>query len=157
MFIKMRESKGFTLVELMIVVAIIGILAAVAVPFYQRYIQKARLTSLVMPGIHVIETSLATYYSVQSSFPATIASAGSPFLADANTKCFGTPTYTYNGTNSITLTFQVGNAANGTCPSLALLSGAKTGIITVTPQTMAGKITGWALSGSLATNLGLGN
>ncbi len=52
MFIKMRESKGFTLVELMIVVAIIGILAAVAVPYYQRYIQKSRLTSLVFPGMH---------------------------------------------------------------------------------------------------------
>ncbi|MGA3116688.1 MAG: prepilin-type N-terminal cleavage/methylation domain-containing protein [Syntrophobacteraceae bacterium] len=41
MFVKMRESKGFTLVRLMIVVALIGILAVVAAPYYQRHIQKA--------------------------------------------------------------------------------------------------------------------
>ena len=43
----------------MIVVAIIGILAAVAVPYYQRYIQKSRLTSLVLPGMHAIQTNVA--------------------------------------------------------------------------------------------------
>ncbi len=69
MLIKMRESKGFTLVELMIVVAIIGILAAVAVPYYQRYVAKSRLTSLVMPGLHSIETNISTYYAVRSAWP----------------------------------------------------------------------------------------
>lgn len=69
MLIKMKESKGFTLVELMIVVAIIGILAAVAVPYYQRYVAKSRLTSLVMPAVHSIETNISTFYAVQNTLP----------------------------------------------------------------------------------------
>ena len=144
MFIKMRESKGFTLVELMIVVAIIGILAAVAVPYYQRYIQKSRLTSMVFPGMHAIETNLASYYSLNGTFP-----SSTIFLtlcADANTKYF-TPTVSAAG-NVVTLTIQGGN---GTSPLHSL--GTQT--LTATANTLNGKITTWTMGGALATNLGL--
>jgi len=93
MLIKMKESKGFTLVELMIVVAIIGILAAVAVPYYQRYVAKSRLTSLVMPAVHSIETNIGTYYAVQSGLPAiTTDDMLKQFTGDADTR-FITITY----------------------------------------------------------------
>lgn len=146
MLIKMKESKGFTLVELMIVVAIIGILAAVAVPFYQKYIQKSRVTSKVMPGVHSIQTNLATYYSFKNAFPAAIGS----YVTDADTTYFGTPGYD-PATMTITFTLR----ANGTENPFKGLIDQGENVLTAQAMTSVGKITGWQLGGSLATALGL--
>lgn len=44
----LRSMKGFTLIELMIVIAIIGILAAIAIPSYQQYTRKSKFTEVVV-------------------------------------------------------------------------------------------------------------
>ncbi len=63
------NQQGFTLIELMIVVAIIGILAAFAIPAYQNYTVRARISE-VMPFAAAAKTNLYDYYVGQGSMPA---------------------------------------------------------------------------------------
>jgi len=70
----MKNQQGFTLIELMIVVAIIGILSAVAIPAYQDYIARAQLSEALTLG-GSLKGAISEYYS-QSSVCPTLAQLG---------------------------------------------------------------------------------
>jgi type IV pilus assembly protein PilA len=72
-------QKGFTLIELMIVVAIIGILAAIAIPAYQNYTIRAQVSegATLADGVKV---AMADYFANKGTWPTAIVGAGATSL-----------------------------------------------------------------------------
>lgn len=111
-----KVQQGFTLIELMIVVAIIGILAAVAIPAYQDYTIRAKVSEVVGLGSSA-KTSIYEEYASQADMPA----ATDTIVTDLDTMLeastyVSAAAYTRNATNDsqFQLTLQnLGGTANG--------------------------------------------
>jgi type IV pilus assembly protein PilA len=137
-----QNRKGFTLVELMIVVAIIGVLAAVCVPLYRSYIQRSRVKALVYPGLHSIETSISLYYASMGRMPD---AADLPeMMLEANT------TYFHVGMAGDDLVITIDSSGES-----SKLKRMHDLVMFLTPDKEDFKIRTWLLSGNLAIYLGI--
>ncbi|MEB0111020.1 pilin [Variovorax sp. RTB1] len=135
-------QKGFTLIELMIVVAIIGILAAVALPAYQDYTVRAKVTE-VMLALGNCKTSVTEYYTSNNAMPATLAAAG----CSSNATKFVSSVAVTATTGAVVGTIQgTGSAADTTTLTLQPTTDAgRTGAFAASPTT---PILGWSCGGS---------
>ncbi len=95
-----KFQQGFTLIELMIVVAIIGILAAIAIPAYQDYTVRAKVTE-GLTAASAAKVSVSEFYTSQGQMPANISEAG---FATASTQYVQSLAYGLTSTSVGTVT-----------------------------------------------------
>lgn len=118
-----RKQQGFTLIELMIVVAIVGILAAIAIPAYQDYITRAKVSEGVA-AVDQARTSVADFYTTQGHFPSlnslfTTGSTGSAVFTITGAKYASSITYAYTDAQhgTLLLTLHGNNLGSGVTTS----------------------------------------
>ena len=115
---KRTNQKGFTLIELMIVVAVIGVLSAIAIPQYQKYVAKAEVAS-ALATLTGLKTNVEAATVENGTFPAAgdETDLGAPVVMD-----LGDIDFTGQGTGasaaSGTITFEFATSASASVSSL---------------------------------------
>lgn len=132
----MKKQQGFTLIELMIVVAIIAILAAIALPAYQDYVARSQVSE-AMSLASGAKTAVAEYYADRGQMPLDNAAAG---LAAANSISGKYVTSTTVANGVITSVFKAPGSVS------AKIANAN---FSLTPRDNGGSIK-WTCGGSIA-------
>jgi type IV pilus assembly protein PilA len=111
----MKQQKGFTLIELMIVIAIIGILAAIAIPAYQDYTIRSKVSEgLNLAG--AAKLAVSETYDSKGRFPTTTNTSYGLPLATSIAGNYVASVSAAGGTGLITITYKgsgVGTGADG--------------------------------------------
>ena len=148
-----KVQKGFTLIELMIVIAIIGILAAVAVPQYSQYTRRAEFSEVKL-AVAPIKSQIESCYELTNANAACIANATSPTVRGQVTDTMLTRAANGAKVNTVTLTGTAVTAPQITVTPVAAGSfvAADTYVLTGTLNAAADGIASWAESGGGCDN-----
>jgi type IV pilus assembly protein PilA len=126
--INRKTQKGFTLIELMIVIAIVGILAAIALPAYQDYTIRAKMSEPIAL-LAEAKTSIAEFYVNRGELPVTLSEAG----LTSNPAQPLVKSLAISGTGLVTITVT----------SDSTMGGAADGSFELSPITLAGGVIEW--------------
>jgi type IV pilus assembly protein PilA len=133
-----KFNQGFTLIELMIVVAIVGILAAIAIPAYQDYTVRSKISE-AMTALAAAKTSISESYISGGSMPTSAAAAG--INTGAQGKIISSMGYDYVSTSTsevwVTLINSELQGANGTSFGMSG-EGSSTGVVWTCGQASSG-------------------
>lgn len=108
----LKDKQGFTMLELMLAILIIGVLAAVAMPVYSNAVQKSKI-SRAQADLRTLESALSIYYAEKGEYPAELKDLTPDYIKEVPESPWNSDTYKEDYSYKDGQVYLVGTSKNG--------------------------------------------